>query len=190
MVFFFALRKYVKVGVIMDYIALFQRIKIGKHDKIKMIELEYLFKVLGFQDINVYYQNGNVVFKSDKSETEIRKLIEKEIIIRYHCTIPVIIRTIDDFKLVLLNCPFPEAKIEMANQIRAAELFIVFLKQAPKCIDCLQQFNAEYKVVQRELYILTRKVAANLLKHLTILDIHATVRDLRTVKKIINILNK
>ncbi|OGC21838.1 hypothetical protein A3J90_07340 [candidate division WOR-1 bacterium RIFOXYC2_FULL_37_10] len=57
------------------YISILRGINVGGQKKIKMEALETLYESLGFKNIIVYIQSGNVIFESE--ETDIKKLTVK-----------------------------------------------------------------------------------------------------------------
>lgn len=173
----------------MNYIAFLQSLRIGRN-KIDMLELKHLFLSLGFKNVQTFYQNGNVYFESDKDEIDLRKMIEREIIIRYRCAIPVVLRSKDSFKQIISNCPFTSKEIKDAEMVSGRGLFVAFLKDKPNDISLLDDYNDkndEFTLIGREIYILINKGHvrfSNLINNLTQVDIHATLRDWLTIKKI------
>lgn len=161
----------------MKYIAFLQSIKIGRQ-KLNPKEIEHLFLSLGFTNISVLYQSGNVLFEANKEEIEIRKMIEKEIIIRYRHAIPTVLRTKEELKQIINHCPFTKKE----------GLYIALLKGKPENINILDNYHdEEFQLINRELYILFNKGPirfSNLVNNITQIDIHATIRDWSTIKKI------
>lgn len=161
----------------MNYIAFLQSIKIGRQ-KLNTKEIEHLFLSLGFKNINILYQSGNILFESNKEEMEIRKMIEKEIIIRYRQPIPVVLRTKDELKQVVNNCPYTKKE----------GLYVILLKEKPQKINILENYHdEEFQLINREIYILSNKGPirySNLVNNIAQIDIHATIRDWLTVKRL------
>ena len=78
------------------------------HNSIKMTELSSLYKLLGFNENKTYIHSGNVVFRSDLkiSDKEIAVKIEKAIFEKFAYSVPVMIRSIDELKLLFSANPF------------------------------------------------------------------------------------
>lgn len=171
----------------MKYIALLQTLHLGKFQHLKANDLQYLFESLGFSNVETYLQNGNIIFDSNKEEQYIRKSIEKDIIIRYRNVVPVIIRTIREFQDIYKNSPYPKLQDDK-------ELYVIFLKE--ECSDekrlllnNLKSNEEAYKIINREIYLLLdygKFRFSNLVRNITQIDIHATIRDWTTIKKIYN----
>jgi uncharacterized protein (DUF1697 family) len=70
-------------------------------------------------------QSGNVVFDSDEQEAgKLRKLIESQIEETYEFSVPVLIRTGDDFRRVIESHPFAEEE--------AIRVLVTFLYELPE----------------------------------------------------------
>jgi uncharacterized protein (DUF1697 family) len=77
------------------------------HNSIKMTELALLFYDMGFSDAETYIQSGNVIFRTAENFTnhETAKKIEKSILDRFSFKVPVMIRTVEDLKKILIDNP-------------------------------------------------------------------------------------
>ena len=72
-----------------------------------MIELRSLLNELGFQNVQTYIQSGNIILESDKSKSEICEIIKEGVKAKFDYDVPVIIRTIPEWKKAIENYPFP-----------------------------------------------------------------------------------
>lgn len=89
------------------FISLFRGINVGGNHKVKMVDLKDLHEALGLKDVLPYIQSGNVVFKSDATDTALlQKQIEDsfETIFGFHAG--VIIRTSDELSEIIEKNPF------------------------------------------------------------------------------------
>lgn len=59
------------------YVILLRGINVGGKNKVPMAELRACLEELGFADVSTYIASGNVLLSSDKSPTEIARLIEE-----------------------------------------------------------------------------------------------------------------
>jgi uncharacterized protein (DUF1697 family) len=91
------------------YIAFLRGVNVGGKSRIIMKELKEAMDGLGFANVQTYIQSGNVLFASDKDESELRPLIEQEIEKSFGLAIPVILRTVAELKKIVAGLPFPEA---------------------------------------------------------------------------------
>lgn len=82
------------------------------HNSLKMADLSSLYKNLGFKENKTYIQSGNVVFRSDQKipEKEIAEKIERAIFEKYAYSVPVMIRSIDEVRLLFSTNPFLEVQ--------------------------------------------------------------------------------
>ncbi len=182
----------------MIYIAFLHGINVGKHNRIKMNDLKYIFLSMGFKNVQTYLQNGNVLFESDKDEEIIRRMIEREIMIRYRYVVPVVLRTSKELKEVILKCPFSKEEIQKAKLLTGERVYISFLKKiaANNKVELLDEINTEgdkFKIVGRDVYLLflhknyrNSKLSRNIQK----LDIYATTRNWNTILKLNKLISR
>ena len=58
------------------YIALLRAVNVGGTGKLPMTELKSMCEAAGFKQVRTYMASGNVVFKSSKSEAQVKALLE------------------------------------------------------------------------------------------------------------------
>ncbi len=182
----------------MVFIAFLNGINVGKHNRMKMSELKYMFESRGIKKVQTYNQNGNVLFESDEDELSLSKMIEKEIFIVFHYVVPVVIRTLTELEQIIKNCPYAKVKIREAELSTGEPVYVSFLKYDLSLdkIEIINKYNEEendYKVIGREIYLLFIKRNmrnSNLARNLYRVDIHATIRNWNTIKKLINLAKK
>lgn len=90
------------------YVALLRGINVGGHNKLKMAELRDALQPLGLQNIRTYIQSGNILFESSESEALLQQQIQETIQTTFTITSTVIIRTAEEFRSIVNNCPFSE----------------------------------------------------------------------------------
>lgn len=78
------------------------------HNKMKMAGLTALYNDLGFSDAVTYIQSGNVIFSSGDhySVAELSEMIEKAISEKYGYDVPVMIRSVDELKMLIPVNPY------------------------------------------------------------------------------------
>lgn len=111
------------------YISILRGINVSGQKKILMKDLKGLYAGLGFKDVTTYIQSGNIIFKADKkySDWKLSKMIESAIHQKYHFTVPVIIRSIEELEKVLNSNPFfKSASAEIES------LYVTFLEDFPE----------------------------------------------------------
>ncbi|MBP1967303.1 DUF1697 domain-containing protein [Paenibacillus aceris] len=179
------------------YIALLRGINVGGKNIIKMAELRSTFEQMGLLRVQTYIQSGNVLFESDEDEESLRKRIELEIDAVFHISLAVILRTADELNFIAANCPFSADEIAEAETLSDAEsLYVAFLPKEPSIeslarLEIYQTENDQFRARGREVYllywhsILKSKLANNLPK----LDVPATVRNWKTLSKLVTLAN-
>jgi uncharacterized protein (DUF1697 family) len=89
------------------YISLLRGINVSGQKNIRMADLRSLYEALGLSICQTYVQSGNVVFDSEEQDAaKLRDSIEAQIESAFGFSVPVLIRTRDDFQRVIENHPF------------------------------------------------------------------------------------
>lgn len=174
------------------YTALLRGINVGGKNIIKMAELKKVFEDIGLIEVKTYIQSGNVLFKSNEKEEQLRNKIEQGIEKTFGFSVTVILRTLKELEWIIQNCPFSEEEVLKAQSISVGEsLYVALLLHSPsqEKINLLNSYRSEsddFKIEGREVFLLMHnsirnsKVASNLHK----LDVPATVRNWKTMNKL------
>ena len=113
----------------MKYISILRGINVSGQKKIKMADLKALYEAQGFESVTTYIQSGNVIFESKSTnKADLRKVIEKAIEEKYSFYVPVDIRTHQELKEIVNNCPYEEAKAEE----NGTKILVTFLQSTPE----------------------------------------------------------
>lgn len=176
-------------------IALLRGINVGGKNKIKMAELKHALTEQGFNEVQTYIQSGNILFASEEDEGTLGLRMEEVIRRDFHLDIPVVLRTAAELRATMENCPFTAEEIAAAEAASVGEsLYVAFLRSEPAA-EALERFAAYaneqelFRASGREVYLLFKesvrnsKLAANLQK----LDAYATVRNWKTVSKLVSL---
>lgn len=174
------------------YISLLRGINVGGKNIIKMAELKRVFEGIGLREVQTYIQSGNILFKSNEGEEALRKIIEHEIEAAFGFPVTVVLRTAEELKKIISNCPFSREKISEAESVSDAESLYVSLMihtLSQEKIDILRAYRSdteEYQVVGREVFLLFRNSIRNskLANNLHKFDVAATVRNWKTINKL------
>ncbi|WP_438351213.1 DUF1697 domain-containing protein [Paenibacillus sp. FA6] len=179
------------------YIALLRGINVGGKNMIKMAELKEMFVAIGLFRVQMYIQSGNVLFESNEEEEPLRKRIEDQIELVFGFSVIVVLRTTEALNRIVANCPFSEQAISEAEASAVGEsLYVSLLLEEPsqEGIERLRGYkseNEEYRMEGREVYLLfhhsirNSKLANNLQK----LDVPSTVRNWKTMNKLVALAN-
>lgn len=152
----------------------------GKH-KLPMLELRELLATLGFTEVKTYIQSGNIVLMSTESKAIIARKIKEGIQDKFRYEVPVIVKTIEEWEIIVENNPYKDAEPK--------QQYFTFLAEKPKVshfeIDAKQD---EFSVVNDMVYMRvesagTSKLSNNLFEKK--LKVIATTRNLRTTLKLL-----
>lgn len=112
--------------MLVTYLALLRGINLGGKNKLPMKDLRDMFVEAGSDDVQTYIQSGNVIFRADPSVAAgLPVVIAAQIAERFGYRTPVLLRTAEQLRDVVVNNPFLQAG--------AAEesLHVMFLADLP-----------------------------------------------------------
>ena len=92
------------------YVVLLRGINVGATRKLPMAELRAACGEAGFIDVATYIQSGNVVLTSDASAETVAARLERLIAERFELDVPVIVRTVAQWRRYAAGSAFPDAE--------------------------------------------------------------------------------
>lgn len=131
-----------------NYSALLHAVNVGGTSKLPMTELKALCDGLGFIGARTYIANGNVVFASDKSATDVKAMLEQALEVHMGKAVGVQVRTQAEMQAVLEGNPFPGRE--------GSRTLVVFIDTPPladTAITATGQTTEEIVLGAREVYI-------------------------------------
>lgn len=172
------------------YIAFLRAINVGGYRKIKMADLKAMFESLGFKNVNTYIQSGNVVFDAPEEKAEeLSGIITQQIEDAFGHDVPVLIREPDTLKLLLEKFPFEEEE--------GWKRYIGFLSEKPdpdsaENLETASSNIESFEVFEDNLFVFVDKTTDQkpsfsngfIEKEL---GMHATTRNLRTIRKVLEL---
>lgn len=174
------------------YIAFLRGINVSGKTKIPMAELRKLCESVKLKDVKTYIQSGNIIFKSDSTNsTELENLIEKAILNNYGFEVPVLIKTVEQLSKIISINPF-----NLEADILENKIYFVLLNSEPQ-IKYLESFkneefkNEEFFYYENCIYLKCNmgygkaKLNNNLIERK--LRLMATTRNYRTMNTLINL---
>ncbi len=134
-------------------IALLRGINVGGKRKILMADLKAMFLKVGFQKVVTYIQSGNIIFQSAINNSDIEKMLEKEISSEFGLEVPVIVRSAKDLKNLIQNNPYYSSEGDINK------LHLTFLKAEPnpKDVDAVSSLSFQpdlFTIGNKEVFIL------------------------------------
>ncbi|MFF7413039.1 DUF1697 domain-containing protein [Streptomyces lydicus] len=171
-------------------IALLRGINVGGHNSFpKARQLELAGK-LGFQDVSVLLQTGNIVFADPGTPPEeTARVLHEAIGAELGLTVPVVVRTRDELAAAVAANPFPQAVPEPKS------LHVTFLSAVPADTSRLDALDEaafapdRFRLIGRELYLwcpggIGRSKLADTVSRAP-LGVTATARNWNTVTKLL-----
>ena len=108
------------------YLALLRGINVGGKNKLPMQDLRNLFAAAGCEDVRTYIQSGNVIFRATPSVSQgLPVQITSQIAERFGYRTPVLLRTAEQLRDVIVNNPF------LQTGAPEETLHVVFLADLP-----------------------------------------------------------
>jgi uncharacterized protein (DUF1697 family) len=101
-------------------------VNVGGHSRIKMDALKETYLAVGLRDVQTLLQSGNVVFSSGlKDRAALAKRIMQEIERRFDLSVEVVIRTLDEVRVIVERGPVLSPRADMSK------LLVMFLAGVP-----------------------------------------------------------
>ncbi|MGG2465394.1 DUF1697 domain-containing protein [Streptomyces sp. RGM 3693] len=172
------------------HIALLRGINVGGHNSFPKARQLELAHSLGFEEVSVLLQTGNIVFADPGTPpAETARRIEERIATDLGLTVPVVVRTRDELAATVAGNPFPLAVPEPKT------LHVTFLSEVPADparLDALDQAPYapdRFRLIGRELYLwcpqgIGRSKLAEAVGRAR-LGVTATARNWNTVTKLL-----
>ena len=91
------------------FVALLRAVNVGGTGKLPMSDLKTMCEKAGFTSVRTYIASGNVVFASDRTEKDVKRILEEKLLDYAGKPIPVMVRTAKEMADVLAHNPFPDA---------------------------------------------------------------------------------
>jgi uncharacterized protein (DUF1697 family) len=131
-----------------SFVALLRAVNVGGTGKLPMSEFKAICEELGFTSVRTYIASGNVAFASRKSETAIKRDLEKALAAHAGKAVGVMVRCSAEMAQISADNPFPNLA---PNRSMA-----IFLDDAPPK-DTLAavrgQKDEKIKLGKREIYV-------------------------------------
>jgi uncharacterized protein (DUF1697 family) len=130
------------------FIALLRAVNVGGTGKLPMSELKAMCEDAGFENVRTYIASGNVVFRSKKTEAQVRAALEARLHAYTGKPVAVHVRTAAEMAAVAAANPFPKAP---PNRVMA-----IFIEAAPPAntLETITGRTEEVvKLGKREIYV-------------------------------------
>ena len=135
-------------------VSLLRGINVGGNKAVRMDALKELHESLGLQRVETYIQSGNVVFTSDDANTaQLSSQIEEAFQHKLGFLSNVIVRTADEFNVIIENNPFKDQPMKETKWIVAMFLASDPINTALEDIQKTYSGPEEIHIIGQEVYI-------------------------------------
>ena len=152
-----------------------------------MADLKALCQKLGWTNVVTYIQSGNLIFDSEKQNSELEITLEKAISRKYGFDVPVIIRNASELQTSIGKNSFAERDADITK------LHLTFLKEKPskENVEKIKTYNYEpdkFEIEEKYVFIYCAgkyhqtKLTNNFFEKK--LKVGATTRNWKTVLKL------
>ncbi len=160
------------------YVALLRAVNVGGTGKLPMSTLAGMCDAAGFTGVRTYIASGNVVFRSDGTEEDIRSALEERLQAYAGKKVGVMVRTASEIAGVVARNPFPDAP---GN--RVAVLFVDGTLPSDPFDGVTGVADERICLGERELFVLyPQGMAVSRLRIPS--GTHGTARNMNTVAKL------
>ncbi|MBO9579806.1 MAG: DUF1697 domain-containing protein [Sphingobium sp.] len=130
------------------YAALLRAVNVGGTGKLPMADLKRMGEEAGFEAVATYIASGNLIFRSDKSESAVRKALEEKLAAYAGKRVTVHVRTAEELAALARRNPFAHCP---PNRVIA-----ILIEKAPPA-DTLEgvtgQGEEEIALGEREIFV-------------------------------------
>ncbi|MBZ9712633.1 DUF1697 domain-containing protein [Deinococcus multiflagellatus] len=167
----------------MRFVALLHAVNLGKARKVNMAQLRALLGTLGLSGVQTYIQSGNALFDADP-DPELGLKLETALGAHFGFSIPVTLRTADDWQQTARACP---------TDLLTEPVTVAFLTRqpAPDAVAALQARDVRperWALVGQQVYQTvpegTRNLRLSQAVLTRVLGVPCTARHWRTVQAI------
>lgn len=131
-----------------SYIALLRAVNVGGTGKLPMTELAAMCEGCGFSQVKTYIASGNVVFRSEKPEAEVKRVLEAALAQYAGKAVGAMVRTAAEMAAVLAANPFPEKEPN-----RTVAIFLDAAPPADALAGVRDRNGEEIALGVREIYV-------------------------------------
>ena len=147
----------------MKYVAFLRGINVGGGRKIRMTDLKHTFEGLGFNPVETYIQSGNVLFISEKNESNLREIIQETLLNEFGFAVEVVLRTAEQLQDIVKHLPFTIEEVDAAQRTGEGERLYISLHTTTPSDDELELLEKYQNEQERfvslgaDIYLLVQK---------------------------------
>jgi uncharacterized protein (DUF1697 family) len=167
------------------YVAFLRGVNLGPNNKISMPALRAMAEDLGYTDVATYINSGNLIISSPKKSAAVEQEISDAIKKTFGRPIDLTVRTPAQLKKILAGNPYPDGN---PSQVTVAFLTKAPPKDSKDKVAAVAKDYEPFSFAGQEVYVhysqgIGRSKLAE--KFSDIIGVSSTVRNLRTVEKVL-----
>jgi uncharacterized protein (DUF1697 family) len=172
-------------GDVATYVVFLRGVNLGPTNKISMPALRTMAEDLGYADVATYINSGNLILSSPKKADTVEHEISKTIKDTFGRPIDVTVRTPAQLKSILAENPYPDGN---PSQVTVAFLTKAPAKDAKDKVAAVAKDYEPFTIAGQQVYVnysqgIGRSKLAE--KFSDIIGVSSTVRNIRTVEKVL-----
>jgi len=160
------------------YVALLRAVNVGGTGKLPMTVLTQMCVAAGFKEVKTYIASGNVVFRSESKEDQVRSVLEDRLRLSSGRDVAVIVRTGDEIADTIARNPFADSP---DNRVMA--LFVDGVLPVDPLEGVTGIKDEQVRLGKRELFVLYPEGMANTRLRIPS-EKRGTARNMKTVAKL------
>jgi uncharacterized protein (DUF1697 family) len=167
------------------YLAFLRGVNLGPTNKISMPELRAMAEDLGYTDVATYINSGNLIISSPKTAAAVEREIAKAIKDSFGRPIDVAVRTPAQLKKILAENPYPDGN---PSQVTVAFLTKTPAADAKEKVAAVAKDYEPFTFSGQQVYVnYSKGIGKSKLaeKFSDIIGVSSTVRNIRTVEKVL-----
>jgi uncharacterized protein (DUF1697 family) len=167
------------------YLAFLRGVNLGPTNKISMPELRAMAEDLGYTDVATYINSGNLIISSPKTAAAVEREIAKAIKDSFERPIDVAVRTPAQLKKILAENPYPDGN---PSQVTVAFLTKTPAADAKEKVAAVAKDYEPFTFSGQQVYVnYSKGIGRSKLaeKFSDIIGVSSTVRNIRTVEKVL-----
>ena len=172
-------------GEVATYVAFLRGVNLGPNNKISMPALRAMAEDLGYTDVATYINSGNLILSSPKKAATVERQISDAIKKTFGRPIDVTVRTSAQLKKILADNPYPDGN---PSQVTVAFLTKSAPTNAREKVAAVATDSEPFEFAGQEVYVnYSQGIGKSKLaeKFSAIIGVSSTVRNMRTVEKVL-----
>ena len=172
-------------GEVATYVAFLRGVNLGPNNKISMPALRAMAEDLGYTDVATYINSGNLILSSPQKAATVERQISDAIKKTFGRPIDVTVRTSVQLKKILADNPYPDGN---PSQVTVAFLTKSAPANAREKVAAVATDSEPFEFAGQEVYVnYSQGIGKSKLaeKFSAIIGVSSTVRNMRTVEKVL-----